>query len=614
MAKHQNSSNRIHVFDGLRGVAIMIVLLFYYVRHIFPGGFLIINTFFLMSGFFAFRYFYLADVKNTQVDWRLYIKGHLEKRWLPMLSMLTTCSLIILMIAPEYYFNMRNMAISSLVFVNNLFQILASHSYFVQAANPSPFVHLWYVSLNFQFIVLTPLMIVLFYKWHQSKRIAMNMLSVVAILSMVLLGYWYRGEMSISNVYYNPITRLFAFVLGGILAFALPINLRFPTLSNDHVKRLNYVSLGIVLFMYFMMRFMYGTQPFAYRYGMSLFTLLQLIIIVMSLFEQTWLNKVLTFEPLQALGRRSYMYYLWFYPVHLILSEKLSLISVDVLNILIQLSVLALCAEGSYQLFVKQKWVLPYGQSFNLTLGKKRLHYLWQHKKGLYTIKVLTVFYVMFTVFGGMSVFFAKESRNNDSTVIENLMHQNHKLVDESKIEDKDTVKTINNIDGLTRQELLHANALEVTFVGDSVLLSSIAEVKEVFQKAIFDAEIGRQLYESGPVIEQLAKNKLLGPTVVTMLGSNGTFTTGQLQDYIEGIGYDREIFFVTTNLNRLWAADVNAKLEAASHKYGNVKIIDWYDYANGKLDWYYGDHVHPNHDGARALSILLAKQIYLQR
>lgn len=196
------------------------------------------------------------------------------------------------------------------------------------------------------------------------------------------------------------------------------------------------------------------------------------------------------------------------------------------------------------------------------------------------------------------------------ATVIES----NQKLVEETKEPESQETKVINNIEGLNRQELLQANALEVTFVGDSILLASADKVKEVFPKAIVDGQIGRQLYQSNEVINSLKASGKLKGTVVTVLGSNGTFTDGQLNDYINAIGTDREQYFVTSSVDKVWVEDANNRLFAAANRYSNVKVIDWRTYAKGHDDWYYEDGIHPNPTGALEFAKFVANQIAQNR
>ena len=55
--KTPTKSPRLAFFDGYRGVLILLILTYYFFQHILPGGFLAVNAFLMVAGFFAFRHF-----------------------------------------------------------------------------------------------------------------------------------------------------------------------------------------------------------------------------------------------------------------------------------------------------------------------------------------------------------------------------------------------------------------------------------------------------------------------------------------------------------------------------------------------------------------------------
>ena len=67
---------------------------------------------------------------------------------------------------------------------------------------------------------------------------------------------------------------------------------------------------------------------------------------------------------------------------------------------------------------------------------------------------------------------------------------------------------------------------------------------------------------------------------VVTLLGTNGTFSQKQLDEYIRILGEDRELYFVTIFAPVKWNNEVNQQLHEAKIRHANVHIIDWYEFA----------------------------------
>lgn len=606
---------RLAIFDGLKGVSILTIIGYYFFEHIVPGGFLAVNLFLFIAGFFNFRSLYSASVRGEELNILSFYRLRFARLFYPMLSMIAMTITYILLFARDYLFNIRNMAFSGLLFINNYYQIINNQSYFVQAANPSPFTHLWYVALYGQLVLLVPIMIKLFYSWHKKPGTTVNILLIISTLSAVLLGYLYKDGQDPTRIYYGLLTRASAFTFGGAIGLMYPIKL-VPKPMNVKAKLLfNSLGLMAIILAFFMVKFMYGTHAFAYRFGMTLFTLVSAVLVVSSIHPATIWNKFFSLGIFTFFGKRSFSYYLWFYPVYLIVSRHLSFFNQNIyLNFLVQFLVIMILSEITYRLFEIKQWSLPIGQEFNLKKAKHQLNYLRNNPKRLRGIKIATGVYVFVLVMGLVGIIASPEKRSETAQNLQDVIEANQTVAQQTQTLDTETVKVVNNIEGLTQQELLFANGLDISFIGDSVLLASTSEIQSVFPKAVVNGEVGRQLYNSFSVLETMKANDLLKPTVVTMLGSNGTFTTAQLNDYIDAVGTDRDHYILTVHVDRAWTDDANRQIYAAAQRYGNVKLIDWAGHANDHPEWYADAGVHPNDVGGLELAKLIAKEIYRQR
>lgn len=615
MSQETKSRKRLDVIDGLKGLSIITVIVYYFFQYILPGGFLAVNMFLLIAGFFNIRHFVYAQQKGEKINYLTYYLKRLSRLFFPMLAMIMTVSTFILLFARDSLFNLRNMALSSLVFFNNYYQIINEQSYFVQAANPSPFTHLWYVGILAQLILLTPVLVILFYSWHKKQSTTVNMLLIVTVVSAFLMAYLYKDGDDPTRVYYSVFTRAFAYTAGGVIGLILPKQLSAKPIKGKIKWIFNGISTLLIILLFFMCKFMYGTQPFAYRFGMSLFTIVSGLFILLSIHPSTIWNKILSLPPLTWIGKRSYSYYLWFYPVYLIIPNMMQGLGLPSwVNYGIQFLIIIILSEVSYRLFEQMQISLPIGQDFNLKKTRYQLKYLRSHKGTLLNVKIITGAYIVFLVVGLISIFVAPEQRAETATELQSVIESNRQIAEETQTSDTENVKVINNIEGLEQQEMLYANGLDITFIGDSTLLAATKEVQNVFPKAVINGEVGRQLYNSVSVVNSLNQSGLIRPTVVTMMGSNGTFTEAQLNDYIEAIGPEHDIFFVTSNAVRSWVPDANRQLLSAAQRYGHVHIIDWASYSNDQPTWQREDQAHPTEEGAHELSVFIAKEIYRQR
>ena len=155
---------------------------------------------------------------------------------------------------------------------------------------------------------------------------------------------------------------------------------------------------------------------------------------------------------------------------------------------------------------------------------------------------------------------------------------------------DKKVVKTINNIQGLSREETVFSSNTSITFIGDTMLLAMAQEI---------------------PMIDQLKEQKQLGDIIVLMVGSNGAYTKGQLDAVLKNIGMDKQIFLVSNTINRTWQRQINQISNNLAEKYSNVYYIDWKTESSMHPDWFYEKASIVNTTGAHQQGLWIAKMIY---
>ncbi|WP_054025612.1 acyltransferase family protein [Bacillus sp. FJAT-28004] len=190
--------------------------------------------------------------------------------------------------------------------------------------------------------------------------------------------------------------------------------------------------------------------------------------------------------------------------------------------------------------------------------------------------------------------------------------------VDKSKPVPTDTDKpTSNNPQGSKDNEpvpgkkpVAPIDQNSVTAIGDSVLLDAGPFLEKLVPGIVIDGKIGRQFGQASAVIEDLKKNNQLGNTVVIQLGTNGAFTTKQMNGLLSALGTERQIIFINTRVPRKWQDSVNKMLAATAKKSANVTIVDWYTASKGKKDFFAADGVHLKKHGAEFYADLLVEAI----
>ena len=152
---------------------------------------------------------------------------------------------------------------------------------------------------------------------------------------------------------------------------------------------------------------------------------------------------------------------------------------------------------------------------------------------------------------------------------------------------------------------------MNLTMVGDSVMLGAVEEVKEIFPNVVVDADIGRQLYNGEQIIQSLLDKKLLANTVVIGLGTNGVYTEENFHKMMTVIGKKRKVYLLNAYVpTQRWQGDINRFLSKMADEYKNITLIDWYDLGKEHEDWFEEDHVHLKQEGQIGYTALIAQTI----
>ncbi|BBH22243.1 acyltransferase [Paenibacillus baekrokdamisoli] len=149
-----------------------------------------------------------------------------------------------------------------------------------------------------------------------------------------------------------------------------------------------------------------------------------------------------------------------------------------------------------------------------------------------------------------------------------------------------------------------------VTAIGDSVMLDIAENLEKLVPGIVVDGKIGRQLIQATAVIEDLKKNGKLGKTVFIELGTNGSFSTKQLNKLLAAIGDNHRILIANTRVPAKWQDTVNEMLEGTVEKIPAICLIDWYSASEGHKEFFEKDGVHLKKAGAKAYAELVVSAL----
>ena len=464
-----------------------------------------------------------------------------------------------------------------------------------------------------QFYVIWPLVVLLLLALFKDKRIILYTAVGLSLFSALAMAMLYVPGEDASRVYYGTDTRLFSLMIGSALSVVWPLAKLNEPVSKRTKRRLTLAGFFSYAVLGLMFSRMLDSQSFTYRGGMYLNSIVIGVAVVLTAHPATSLSRMMRFKPIQWLGRRSFLLYLWYYPVISLYQAKVVDTSVDPgRHILIQLAIMLSLSEIGYQIFEKKRWKMTSVQSWRPADTIARIKASGsegstRHLSG--KLAAFVGFCLLLTALAGFV-----QARSGENAAVQELREQiaaSQSKMEEINRDDSTRSRAINNIEGLERETVLFAHGADITFVGDSVLLSVADQLVTIFGRAVVEGAVSRQLYQTTEVIADLEKREQLHDTVVVFLGSNGTFTEKQMETFIKEIGASRDLFFLTTNVPRIWKDSVNEQLALAESNHSNVHILDWNAFSSGHDEWLLEDQVHPNPMGAQQLALFVAEEIY---
>ncbi|MBC9703880.1 MULTISPECIES: acyltransferase family protein [Enterococcus] len=597
--KRLKKSRYITGFDGIRSLAVVGVILYHLLPTSMKGGYLGVPIFFVVSGYLITDLLRQEWEQNGKINiWQFYVRR--MKRLYPGLAfLLITASAYITLFQRGLLNNLRGVVVSSLLYVNNWWQINNGLSYFDRFANESPFTHIWSLAVEAQNYLIWPVIFVLLMVFVRKRKWIFYTVLGTSVLSAILMMILYTPGGDPTRVYYGTDTRLFSIWMGSALAFVWPSTRLKKNIPKQAKRILNLAGLISLLALILFFFFLDDHYSFVYYGGMFLVSIFCVILVAVTAHPGASLDRWLTNPVFTWIGKRSYGIYLYQFPVMIFYEAKVSDIADHVLiHTVIEISLILIISELSYRYIERPLARFDYSRTLQVVKGWFKTPIISKQKPWLIPATLV----VIVALVGFVTA--PKDSVTADQKQLQAKIAESKKLAEESQ---KDSEKNDGTVDQaildkyeLTVEQGKKAQKLQLTAFGDSVMLDAATDLKEVYPHVVVDGDVGRQLYASEPYIEELKKQNLLKDTVLIGLGTNGAFTEAQFDTIMSALG-DRKVYWVNVRVpTKRWQNDVNAMLADMAKKYDNLTLIDWYDYSNGHSDWFYDDQVHPNPEGMK--------------
>ncbi|MCD7109036.1 acyltransferase [Rhizobium sp. DKSPLA3] len=304
IARHEPGAYRADI-DGLRAVAVLVVLLFHTGISPLRGGFIGVDVFFVISG-----YLITKAVWQELQQGRFSLLTFYERRTRRIFPALVVTVAVTFVFAPLVLFPSERTTtvwtgLAALTSVSNLYlavETLGKSGYFAADAYSQPLVNTWSLGVEEQFYLVFPF--ILLAVSGLGRRRAGAVVAAIALASF-LFCIWLTGA-NRDLAYYVPLSRAWELVAGGLLVFlSLP---RLPARIRDGLALL---ALALILgsaYRFHGGMFFPGVLAVAPVAGAAL-------LIAIGSTGGSHITRCLALPPFVGIGKISYSLYLWHWPV-----------------------------------------------------------------------------------------------------------------------------------------------------------------------------------------------------------------------------------------------------------------------------------------------------------
>ena len=291
--------------DGLRAIAVVLVVAFHAWPGVLPGGFIGVDVFFVISGFIITRQIF-SEMEAGTFSFAAFL-GRRARRLIPaalVCSALVTVAAVFLLM-PDALNRYSESLAAVWTMTANVYFFLHS-GYFDAPSAEAPLLHMWSLAVEDQFYLTWPLLLILLF-----RRLSARGWIVAVVLGIAGISLAHSALSAHSNpslAFYLPFSRAFELLAGATLALVAPI---LPPLTIRARGLLDLLGLGLVAGSAFAL---HANIPFP---GLAVVPTIigSVLLIGAGLHGPTPISRLLSLAPIVQTGKMSYSIYLYHWPL-----------------------------------------------------------------------------------------------------------------------------------------------------------------------------------------------------------------------------------------------------------------------------------------------------------
>ena len=583
----QAKGRYVPALDGLRALAVLVVIAYHMHLGWAPGGLLGVTMFFVLSGYLItgllLKEYDDSGTISLANFWLRRVRRIIPAVVFAVLGTALLCTIFNHALLTK----MRPDVLPTLFFFNNWWQIFHNVSYFEALGSPSPLTHYWSLSIEEQFYLIWPVALLICMKAGVKRTTMQKGIIVLIVLSALEMILLFDPHADPSRVYYGTDTRAFSLLIGALLAFIWPHQKLTVRAGNRMTPTgrlvFNIVGVLAVVGLLVMVVVTNGFEPFIYRGGLLLCSLLTAIAIAVLVHPISWISKVFELPPFVWIGKWSYSMYLWHFPIILLLTPANMQGGTPWWLCLIELALVIGISAFSY-FFVENP--IRHGAIGNFIYDLRDGQFTIPQWIGSHLVLVVPAALFIVVSLGGLAL-----------------------VPDTSAVEGAGSMKVtpVTKIEQAAQQARVKADAKiearkpDILVIGDSVPMGmdGYGSFGEVFPGGYCDAAVGRQFYDGAAIYKEYRDLELVGNVVVIALGTNGYATDEDAEALMKEIGDEQRVWFVNTRSPEEYVDSSNAVIQRVCDNHANAQLIDWYSISADHPEYFDGDGTHLTPDSA---------------
>jgi peptidoglycan/LPS O-acetylase OafA/YrhL len=501
-------------------------------------------------------------------------------------------------IKPELIANIGANTAAALTFSTNLVEIFSGGSY-ENTFMPNLFEHTWFLGLEMQLYLITPLIVMLVLRIFGTRRrgilALMNTFLIIGGISMMLMMIYGGALGYVDRAYFAPDTHIFPFCIGA--AMACYLQLSYIPRRVSRTRSIIAIVISAFLIVWFARHTEFSSSS-TFFFVLPLVAALSAIICLLLIelqgnsYNKKFMNRF--FALTDKIGSYSFGLYLFHWPLIVAFSSIFTISKALLATICVSASILL---------------------AYFIPMLLKRLVLRPRLAFAIVAILIVPCGILIARTPRQSAIAESFESTDAESSYAPSSTKPDYvgyrKFVRETErtiVREYELSSSIMSVPNRSYTAAESPSSAQVLVIGDSVTLGAKEAIESTIPHSFVDAKESRGIESATRILAEYAmQGDLPGVIVISLATNERTFTDSLMQGIIDVAGEGKNYIFVTGYAGPQQPREAqNEAIKNYAEKHANVFVVDWWAVAHSNWSLMYADHIHLNPEGRLAYADLL--------